>query len=713
MSFSGLPKYESSPSNHDPTFKVATSSVKSNLLFRGSSNIPKMTNKITPQQKTEIYSIRDTVPTRLPVPPRRPTVADQPKEEHLTPPSSPERKGTRSQLTKLQTESSKSNQELCHVDPLISPIESDINKKDLLVPFISSSLKTGTQVQMDESKEKNKPISTRLPIPIQNRQSVIFKSASNKGKCRQSTESNSSSESEYETQTPGEMVTIHKPKEDPVISTTHTTKLRKPEIFASKSIKNTCSTRLMPPSELLQEQIVKEKENSTKLSASLISAHGVISQPDDDVEPMADSNESNIMDKIHDRLQLFVGHEEVQDNDSKVIFRKERGSIGAGSTKMNLQRYKAFLSPFEKMEILKYHSVYCAGSQAKKHMATTDQATQNYGYDDENGDYQIVLKDHLNYRYEIVKSLGKGSFGQVVQCKDMKPQSKNSDRTNNIVAVKIIRNKKRFHAQALMEIKILEKLMQLDPHNKHSIVRMYEHFYFRGHLCIVFECLSSNLFEVLQQNSYQGFSMGLVKRFATQILTSLTLLGENNIIHCDLKPENILLKHPEKSGIRVIDLGSSCFVNERVYSYIQSRFYRAPEVVLGMEYGLPIDMWSTGCILAELYTGRPLFPGESEPDQLACIIQLLGVPKKHYLDRCTRKKQFFDMYDNPRKSINSKGKKRKPNSLTFTEALKRSNNDAFDRDFADFISKCLTWEPSERMTPEQAFNHPWLKAAKK
>ncbi|KAG1445555.1 hypothetical protein G6F56_009872 [Rhizopus delemar] len=151
--------------------------------------------------------------------------------------------------------------------------------------------------------------------------------------------------------------------------------------------------------------------------------------------------------------------------------------------------------------------------------------------------------------------------------------------------------------------------------------------------------------------------MGLVKRFATQILTSLTLLGENNIIHCDLKPENILLKHPEKSGIRVIDLGSSCFVNERVYSYIQSRFYRAPEVVLGMEYGLPIDMWSTGCILAELYTGRPLFPGE--------------------------------------------------------KALKRSNNDAFDRDFADFISKCLTWEPSERMTPEQAFNHPWLKAAKK
>jgi dual specificity tyrosine-phosphorylation-regulated kinase 2/3/4 len=130
-------------------------------------------------------------------------------------------------------------------------------------------------------------------------------------------------------------------------------------------------------------------------------------------------------------------------------------------------------------------------------------------------------------------------------------------------------------------------------------------------------------------------------RFAYQILTSLKLLSEHNVIHCDLKPENILLKQPDRSGIRVIDYGSSCYVNEKVYTYIQSRFYRAPEVILGLDYGLPIDMWSTGCILAELYTGRPLFPGENEPDQLACIMQLIGVPDKEYLERCTRKKQFF------------------------------------------------------------------------
>ncbi|KAI8640674.1 kinase-like domain-containing protein [Parasitella parasitica] len=356
---------------------------------------------------------------------------------------------------------------------------------------------------------------------------------------------------------------------------------------------------------------------------------------------------------------------------------------------------------------MRYPAIYYVGSHAKKHQASTDETAHNYGYDDEKGDYHIALRDHLNYRYEIVESLGKGSFGQVVKCKD----HKQSD--SEFVAVKIIRNKKRFHAQAQTEVRILEKLMKWDPKHKHYNVKMMDSFYFRDHLCIVFECLSLNLYEILQQNSYQGFSMGLVKRFAFQILTSLKLLSEHNVIHCDLKPENILLKQPDRSGIRVIDYGSSCYSNEKVYTYIQSRFYRAPEVILGLDYGLPIDMWSTGCILAELYTGKPLFPGENEPDQLACIMQLIGVPTKDYLDRCTRKKQFFDSYDQPRKAINSKGKKRRPNSQTFTEALKRSTYDTFDRDFGDFISKCLTWEPEERLKPLDALKHPWIQTIKK
>jgi dual specificity tyrosine-phosphorylation-regulated kinase 2/3/4 len=94
----------------------------------------------------------------------------------------------------------------------------------------------------------------------------------------------------------------------------------------------------------------------------------------------------------------------------------------------------------------------------------------------------------------------------------------------------------------------------------------------------------------------------------------LKYLREFQIIHCDLKPENILLKEANKSGIKIIDFGSSTFLDERVYTYIQSRFYRAPEIMLGIPYTCAIDMWSFGCIMAELYIGYPIFPGESEND---------------------------------------------------------------------------------------------------
>ena len=93
--------------------------------------------------------------------------------------------------------------------------------------------------------------------------------------------------------------------------------------------------------------------------------------------------------------------------------------------------------------------------------------------------------------------------------------------------------------------------------------------------------------------------------------------------------------------LQVIDFGSSCYEHQRVYTYIQSRFYRAPEVILGARYGMPIDMWSLGCILAELLTGYPLLPGEDEGDQLSCIIELLGMPPQKLLDQSKRAKNFI------------------------------------------------------------------------
>ncbi|KAJ5520350.1 hypothetical protein N7463_000803 [Penicillium fimorum] len=360
----------------------------------------------------------------------------------------------------------------------------------------------------------------------------------------------------------------------------------------------------------------------------------------------------------------------------------------------------ATLNIFERGEIIDYRDIFFCGTQtAKKHVGDLHSSAANFGYDDDRGDYNIVIGDHLAYRYEVVDVLGKGSFGQVVRCVDHK--------TGALVAIKIIRNKKRFHQQALIEVNLLQKLKEWDPHGKHSVVNFTQSFYFRGHLCISTELLGMNLYEFIKAHEFRGFSLKLIRVFTKQMLSSLVLLHAKKVIHCDLKPENILLVHPLNSEIRVIDFGSSCFENEKVYTYIQSRFYRSPEVILGMSYGMPIDMWSLGCILAELFTGYPIFPGENEQEQLACIMEVFGPPEKHLIEKSTRKKLFFDSLGKPRLTVSSKGRRRRPSSKELRQALKCD-----DEAFLDFITRCLRWDPARRISPHDALKHEFLTGVK-
>lgn len=235
------------------------------------------------------------------------------------------------------------------------------------------------------------------------------------------------------------------------------------------------------------------------------------------------------------------------------------------------------------------------------------------------------------------------------------------------------------------------------------MVSFTQSFYFRGHLCISTELLGMNLYEFIKCHDFRGFSLKLIRRFAKQLISSLLLLKSKKVIHCDLKPENVLLAHPARSEIKVIDFGSSCLENEKVYTYIQSRFYRSPEVILGMSYGMAIDMWSLGCILAELLTGYPIFPGENEQEQLACIMEVFGPPEKHLIEKSTRKKLFFDSLGKPRITVSSKGKRRRPSSKSLQQALKCE-----DEAFLDFITRCLRWDPDRRLKPDEAVAHEFL-----
>ncbi|XP_036374124.1 dual specificity tyrosine-phosphorylation-regulated kinase 2-like isoform X2 [Megalops cyprinoides] len=377
-----------------------------------------------------------------------------------------------------------------------------------------------------------------------------------------------------------------------------------------------------------------------------------------------------------------------------------------------MKQYMSKLTPFEHHEIFNYPEVYFTGPNAKKRPGVVG-GSNNAGYDDDQGSYIHVPHDHIGYRYEVLKVIGKGSFGQVVKAYDHKTQQH--------VALKMVRNEKRFHRQAAEEIRILEHLRKQDKDAAMNVIHMLENFTFRNHICMTFELLSMNLYELIKKNKFQGFSLPLVRKFAHSILQCLDSLHKNRIIHCDLKPENILLKQQGRSGIKVIDFGSSCYEHQRVYTYIQSRFYRAPEVILGSRYGMPIDMWSLGCILAELLTGYPLLPGEDEGDQLACIIELLGMPSQKLLDGSKRAKNFVSSKGYPRyctvttlpdgSTSLSGGRSRRgklrgtPGSKEWATALKGCD----DPLFLDFLKQCLEWDPAVRMTPSQALRHPWLR----
>lgn len=360
----------------------------------------------------------------------------------------------------------------------------------------------------------------------------------------------------------------------------------------------------------------------------------------------------------------------------------------------------------------------------------------NNGFDDENYDYILRSGELFNQRYIIKERIGKGSFGQVVRAIDKE--------TNRDVAIKIIKSKKPFLMQAKTEIELLSALNLHDQEDQYNIVRLITHFMFRNHQCLVFEMLSLNLYELLKNTQFSGVSLNLIRKFAKQILRALSYLAmpKVDVIHCDLKPENILLKHPKRSGIKLIDFGSSCRSEKRMYSYIQSRFYRSPEVMLGLPYTVAIDMWSLGCILVEMHTGEPLFSGSDQFDQMKKIVKVLGMVPDKMLGKAgeQHRSQFFQkvkdfddkeewvMKPSRTKAATSPSKESPRNIPTNNEerkaslakfvgdpSSKKKKHMPPDTDYAtiydhfiDLINRMLAFDPDERIKPEEAMRHPFI-----
>nr|CDS33782.1 dual specificity [Hymenolepis microstoma] len=416
----------------------------------------------------------------------------------------------------------------------------------------------------------------------------------------------------------------------------------------------------------------------------------------------------------------------------------------------------------DKDEVSKYAVVYYRGENMKRDLSKMLNLRQAKAKANNDTSYHEIPHDHIAYRYECIRSLGKGSFGNVILAIDHKE--------NIDVAVKVVRRDIRFTTQAKEEIAILETLQRLNPNPKgpsdrFPIVRMIEHFMFRDHMCLTFELLGCSLYDLIKDKKDQGLPRDRVRRLMSSVLDGLTYVWNAGIIHCDLKPENVLLVSRASDGgpdeirdhVKIIDFGSSCFIGKQCYPYIQSRFYRAPEVIMRSDYNRPIDIWSFGCLVFEMIRGYPLFPGEDEFDQLACMMEKLGMPplqmvensrvfsryfaepeasRKYYspLDKQTPLKlipRYCTIHQNqdgsaelrPNLSKKTRRLRKPPGSVKIAQALVStlSHSSGKYNDYTPtpsetldnihvvkLIEACLSWQPEKRINPTQAKTFSWF-----
>ncbi|KAK5637517.1 hypothetical protein RRF57_013232 [Xylaria bambusicola] len=407
--------------------------------------------------------------------------------------------------------------------------------------------------------------------------------------------------------------------------------------------------------------------------------------------------------------------------------------------------------------------------------------------DDDDGHYIVVPDADLTTQYQIRKLLGQGTFGKVVEARDRK--------RSKLVAIKIIRAVQKYRDASRIELRVLQTLKANDPENRNRCIHLRDCFDFRGHICIVMDLLGSSVFDFLKGNNFVPFPNSQIQSFARQLLTSVAceylsinvmagylhanpydlVLHDLNLIHTDLKPENILLcdsayqtftynrRIPSSTNgatrqatqrkvlldteIRLIDFGSATFDDEYHSSVVSTRHYRAPEIILGLGWSFPCDIWSIGCILVEFFTGDALFQTHDNLEHLAMmenvcdsridphLVQMVNKsasrnssssPAKYVLQPSVDLKFFKRLkLDYPTADTTKASRRFVRNMKRLSVSRKRNCVEScltkhqdiipatspFLRLFLDLLHKIFVYDPEKRITARQALAHPWFREA--
>ncbi|VAI59051.1 unnamed protein product [Triticum turgidum subsp. durum] len=327
----------------------------------------------------------------------------------------------------------------------------------------------------------------------------------------------------------------------------------------------------------------------------------------------------------------------------------------------------------------------------------------------------------------ILSKMGEGTFGQVLECWDLENQES--------VAIKIVRSLQKYREAAMIEIDVLQRLGKHDFTGSRC-VQIRNWFDYRNHICIVFEKLGPSLYDFLRKNNYRSFAIDLVREFARQILESVTFMHDLRLIHTDLKPENILLVSPDtirvhdykipirppkdgsvfknlpkSSAIKLIDFGSTTFDHQDHNYVVSTRHYRAPEVILGLGWNYPCDLWSVGCILVELCSGEALFQTHENLEHLAMMEKVLGPLPKHMIARADRRaEKYFRRglrLDWPEGAASRESMKAVW-KLPRLQNLVMQHVDHSAGDLIDLLQGLLRYDPDERLKARQALQHPFF-----
>ncbi|XP_072042558.1 dual specificity protein kinase CLK2-like [Amphiura filiformis] len=339
--------------------------------------------------------------------------------------------------------------------------------------------------------------------------------------------------------------------------------------------------------------------------------------------------------------------------------------------------------------------------------------------DDEHGHLVYRPGDTLQARYEILSTLGEGTFGKVCACRD---KEKHSSDTYGKIALKIIKNTDKYREAAKLEINVLQKIQQRDPEGRYLCVKMLDWFDYHGHMCMSFEILGLSIFDFLKDNNYEPYTMDQIRHISYQMCYAVKFMHDMKLTHTDLKPENVLFVNSDynlhynpskkrderiikKTDVRLIDFGSATFDHEHHSTIVSTRHYRALEVILELGWSQPCDVWSIGAIMFELYTGFTLFQTHDNREHLAMMETILGPMPKWMLKRMkrTRKTKYFDNNQVIWDPSSSSGRYVRENCKSLRQYATSNSEEHFH--FFKLIEAMLEYDPNKRITLREAIEH--------